>query len=138
MRIVCIGGGPASLYFAILMKKAFPPVDIEIYERNRADDTFGWGVVFSEETLGHFRDADAELYDAITDAFARWDDIDTWYRDTLRQEHGARILRTRPQDDARDPPRALPEARRRPPLRDGRRLTSRPSTARTCSSVPTA
>ena len=82
MRIECIGGGPASLYFSILMKKAHPDAAIAVHERNQPDDTFGWGVVFSEETLGHFRDADAESYDRIRDAFAYWDDIETWYDDT--------------------------------------------------------
>ena len=82
MRIECIGGGPASLYFSILMKKAFPDTGITVHERNQADDTFGWGVVFSEETLGHFRDADAESYDRIVSQFAYWDDIETFYGDT--------------------------------------------------------
>ena len=67
MRIVAIGGGPAGLYFGILMKKAFPEVEIEILERNRPDDTFGFGVVFSDETLSFFDDADA---DSASDADA--------------------------------------------------------------------
>ena len=54
MKIACIGGGPASLYFALLLKQRLPEVEIDIYEQNRADDTFGWGVVFSDETLGNF------------------------------------------------------------------------------------
>ena len=83
MRIQGIGAGPASLYFSILMKKAFPEAEITLHERNREDDTFGWGVVFSEETLGHFRDADAATYEAITRRFAYWTDIDTWWRDAL-------------------------------------------------------
>ncbi len=70
MRVVCIGAGPASLYTAILLKKAFPETDITLYEQNRADDTFGWGVVFSDETLGHFEEADAETIHAITSHFA--------------------------------------------------------------------
>ena len=82
MRIECIGGGPASLYFSILMKQAVPSAEITVYERNEADDTFGWGVVFSEETLSHFRDADAESYDRIVSNFAYWDDIETFYGDT--------------------------------------------------------
>ncbi|RMG20444.1 MAG: bifunctional salicylyl-CoA 5-hydroxylase/oxidoreductase [Deltaproteobacteria bacterium] len=80
MRIGCIGGGPAGLYFSILMKKAFPQASIRVVERNRPDDTFGWGVVFSAETLGNLREADEESYAAITNAFAYWDDIETWYR----------------------------------------------------------
>jgi anthraniloyl-CoA monooxygenase len=75
MRIVSIGGGPAGLYSAILFKQAFPDARVRVLERNRADDTFGWGVVFSEETLSHFGDADRESYDAIRSAFTYWDDI---------------------------------------------------------------
>ncbi|MBV8852070.1 MAG: NAD(P)-binding protein, partial [Sinobacteraceae bacterium] len=64
-RIVCVGGGPAGLYSAILMRKALPRAQVEVYERNRPDDTFGWGVVFSDETLGNFRSADPESHAAI-------------------------------------------------------------------------
>jgi len=78
MNIVCVGGGPAGLYFAILMKKAFPDARISVRERNRSDDTFGWGVVFSKETLGHFDEADPESYEEICRKFAYWDDIDTF------------------------------------------------------------
>ena len=70
MRIVCIGGGPGGLYFGLLMKKAHPRADISVFERNRADDTFGWGVVFSDETLGHFEDSDPQSYRAITEGFS--------------------------------------------------------------------
>ena len=62
MRMVCIGGGPAGLYFSILMKKADPRHDILVVERNRSDDTFGWGVVFSDATLSHFQQADSETH----------------------------------------------------------------------------
>src|SRR5882672_10859696 len=75
-RIVCLGGGPAGLYAAILLRKALPSARIEVYERNRPDDAFGWGVVFSDQTLGNFRAADAPSYDEIVRNFARWDDID--------------------------------------------------------------
>jgi anthraniloyl-CoA monooxygenase len=64
------------------MKKAHPRADISVFERNRRDDTFGWGVVFSDETLGHFEDEDPETYRAITESFACWDDIETHYRGT--------------------------------------------------------
>ncbi len=80
MRIACIGGGPAALYFALLMKKARSDVDVTVFERNRADDTFGWGVVFSEETLGNIQAADPISYAAIADRFVTWDDIDTYFR----------------------------------------------------------
>ncbi len=82
MHIVCIGGGPAGLYFSLLMKKAFPHVTIDVYEKNRPDDTFGWGVVFSKETLGNLADADAESYQAIEERFSYWDDIETHVGDT--------------------------------------------------------
>ena len=62
MKIEVIGGGPAGLYFSLLMKKADPSHQIKIYEQNQADDTFGFGVVFSAETLGHFRDYDPVSY----------------------------------------------------------------------------
>jgi len=75
MRIKVIGGGPAGLYFSILVKKSFPQADIHVIERNKADDTFGFGVVFSDQTLDNFEKADRESYEAITKAFAYWDDI---------------------------------------------------------------
>jgi anthraniloyl-CoA monooxygenase len=79
LKIACVGGGPAGLYFAILMKKADPGHDITVYERNRPLDTFGWGVVFSEETLANLRGGDAESQDAIIANFAHWDDIDVHF-----------------------------------------------------------
>jgi anthraniloyl-CoA monooxygenase len=80
MDIVAIGGGPAGLFFSILMKRRDPAHRIRVIERNRSDDTFGWGVVFSDETLGNIAEADPETYDEITRAFAHWDDIDIHYR----------------------------------------------------------
>jgi anthraniloyl-CoA monooxygenase len=80
VRIVSIGGGPAGLYLAILMKKADPDHDVLVVERNRADDTFGFGVVFSDATLENFAEADPESHTEITRAFAHWDDIDIHYR----------------------------------------------------------
>ncbi len=80
MQIVSIGGGPAGLFFAILMKKADPARDILVVERNKPDDTFGFGVVFSDATLEGFGDADPETTDEITRHFAHWDDIDIHYR----------------------------------------------------------
>ncbi|MCQ4158430.1 bifunctional salicylyl-CoA 5-hydroxylase/oxidoreductase [Roseomonas sp. GC11] len=76
MRIAVIGGGPAGLYFAILMKRDRPEAQVTIVERNQADDTFGFGVVFSDQTLDTFAAADAPSYRAITEAFAYWDDIE--------------------------------------------------------------
>ena len=76
MRIAVIGGGPSGLYFALLAKKTWPVHEVTVYERNRPDDTFGFGVVFSDETLDHFLARDPESYDAITEQFAYWDEID--------------------------------------------------------------
>ncbi|MCR0982093.1 bifunctional salicylyl-CoA 5-hydroxylase/oxidoreductase [Roseomonas populi] len=76
MRIAIIGGGPAGLYFAILMKRDRPDARVTVVERNRADDTFGFGVVFSDQTLDTFEKADRPSYEAIRDAFAYWDDIE--------------------------------------------------------------
>ncbi|HEY5559928.1 MAG TPA: bifunctional salicylyl-CoA 5-hydroxylase/oxidoreductase [Steroidobacteraceae bacterium] len=81
-RIVCLGGGPAGLYAAILFRKALPRARVEVYERNRPDDTFGWGVVFSDRTMEGFRAADAPSHAAITGDFHHWDDIDVHYRGT--------------------------------------------------------
>ena len=75
MKIAVVGGGPGGLYFALLTKKARPDWHIDVYEQNRADDTFGFGVVFSEETLEEFLSRDADSYAAITETFAYWDDI---------------------------------------------------------------
>jgi anthraniloyl-CoA monooxygenase len=77
MRILSIGGGPAGLYFSLLMKKAKPDADITVVERNRADDTFGWGVVFSDETLGHFERCDPESMARIRQSFRYWGEIET-------------------------------------------------------------
>ena len=80
MKISVIGGGPAGLYFSLLLKKADPSHQISVYERNAPDDTFGWGVVFSDQTLENFRQADAPTYEAITGNFAHWDDIDVHFK----------------------------------------------------------
>jgi anthraniloyl-CoA monooxygenase len=88
VRIAVLGGGPAGLYFSLLMKKADPSHEIQVIERNPPDATFGWGVVFSEETLGGFRDADFETYTEITDTFARWGAIDIRYRGQTVRSRG--------------------------------------------------
>jgi len=88
MRINIIGGGPAGLYFAILMKKADPKHQVTIYERNGPDDTFGWGVVFSGKTLANLRAADEESHAAITNQFEAWDNVDIVHRDDKISIHG--------------------------------------------------
>jgi len=80
MRIAVVGGGPAGLYFGLLMKKSDPRHQVSVFERNPPDATYGWGVVFSEETLGALRDADRVSYDRITDSFATWGAIDVRFR----------------------------------------------------------
>ena len=80
MKVTVLGGGPAGLYFSLLLKRDFPAVEVSVLERNRADDTFGWGVVFSEETLGNLREADPASFERIEASFVRWDDIETHYR----------------------------------------------------------
>ncbi len=75
MKITVIGGGPGGLYFSILTKKARPDWEIEVYEQNKPDDTFGFGVVFSDETLSEFLSRDMKTYERIRDDFAYWDDI---------------------------------------------------------------
>lgn len=88
MKINIIGGGPAGLYFAILMKKADASHQIKVYERNGPDDTFGWGVVFSGRTLANLRAADQESHTAITKEFEAWDNVDVVHRDQKISIHG--------------------------------------------------
>ena len=80
MRVLCIGGGPAGLYLALLLKKADPAHVVRVVERNRPYDTFGWGVVFSDQTLDNLSAADPETATAIAGAFNHWDDIDVHFK----------------------------------------------------------
>jgi anthraniloyl-CoA monooxygenase len=88
MQIAVVGGGPAGVYFSILAKKAWPGTDITVYERNRPDDTFGFGVVFSDETLDTFKKYDLPSYQAITENFAYWDDIEIHFKGTVHRIGG--------------------------------------------------
>ena len=113
MKVQVVGGGPAGLYLAILLRKADPAIEVQVLERNAPDATFGWGVVFSEETLGALRDADHETYVAITDTFARWDRVDIRYRDRILQLARTLVLGDRAQAAPRDPPATQLRPRRR-------------------------
>jgi anthraniloyl-CoA monooxygenase len=88
VRYAVLGGGPSGLYFALLAKKANPGDEVVVVERNPPDATFGWGVVFSEETLGALRDADYETYTEIGESFARWNAIDIFYQETKIRSRG--------------------------------------------------
>jgi anthraniloyl-CoA monooxygenase len=88
MKIAIIGGGPAGLYAAILLKKQRPNAAIAVYERNRADDTFGFGVVFSDATLDNFETYDPPSYRRITQEFAYWDDIAVHFRSSVHRVGG--------------------------------------------------
>jgi len=91
VRVHVLGGGPGGLYLSLLLKKARPDVEVTVFERNAADSTFGWGVVFSAATLGHFGEADRPSYDAIREDFVYWDAIDThFWRDGIH-----RVIRSR-------------------------------------------
>jgi anthraniloyl-CoA monooxygenase len=83
VRIAVIGGGPGGLYFSALSKQLGPHHEITVWERNAADDTFGFGVVFSDETLGGIEHADAEIHLRMEQEFARWDDIDVHFRERV-------------------------------------------------------
>src|SRR5580700_7986579 len=88
MKIAIIGGGPAGLYAAILLRKQRPQAEITVYERNRADDTFVFGVVFSDATLDNFEKYDSPSYRRITQEFAYWDDIAVHFRGTVHRVGG--------------------------------------------------
>jgi anthraniloyl-CoA monooxygenase len=88
MKIAVVGGGPGGLYFAILMMQADPSHRVVVWERNRPDDTFGFGVVFSDATIAEVEAADRQTYRTITDHFFHWDDIDVHYRGELLSTTG--------------------------------------------------
>lgn len=88
MRVACLGGGPAGLYFAISMKLRDPSHDIVVIERNRDGDTFGWGVVFSDQTLGNLRTNDPASAETIANSFAHWDDIEVVVGERVERSGG--------------------------------------------------
>ena len=80
MRILCLGGGPAGLYFALLTKLQNPAHQVTVIERNRPFDTFGWGVVLSDQTLANLQAADAPSARLIGNAFNHWDDVEVFFK----------------------------------------------------------
>lgn len=88
MRAVCLGGGPAGLYFAISLKRRAPSHHVTVIERNRPHDTFGWGVVLSDETLSNLEKNDPESARLIRESFVYWDDIAVHYRDKVVRSGG--------------------------------------------------
>src|ERR1700739_901107 len=88
MKIAIIGGGPAGLYAGILLAEQRAGAEITVYERNRADDTFGFGVVFSDATLDNFEKYDPSSYRRITKKFAYWEDIAVHFRGTVQRVGG--------------------------------------------------
>src|SRR5512146_346975 len=88
MRAAVLGGGPGGLYFAISLKLRDPAHDVMVIERNRPGDTFGWGVVFSDETLDNLHANDPESGESIRDSFAYWNDIAVHYRGAVVRSTG--------------------------------------------------
>ena len=88
MNIVCIGGGPAGLYFALLMKQANPAHRVRVVERNKPYDTFGWGVVFSDQTMDNMRRCDPVSAAQVQQAFNHWDDIELHFKGRVIRSGG--------------------------------------------------
>ena len=88
MKIAIIGGGPGGLYFAALMKQLDPTHEITVWERNAASDTFGFGVVFCDETLGGIGNADTVIAEYMSERFARWTDIDIHFKGEMHTVGG--------------------------------------------------
>ncbi len=91
VNVAIVGAGPAGLYLAILLKRDDPSHQVTVYERNRVEDTFGFGVVFSDETLENVGEADPETNQAMAAAAARWEDIEIHYRGTVLRSTGHRF-----------------------------------------------
>ena len=107
MKIVCIGGGPAGLYFGLLMKQLDPHHDITVVERNKPYDTFGWGVVFSDATMDNMRQWDPPTAAEIQQAFNHWDDIELKFKGRSDAQRRPRLRRHRAQEAAQHPAGAL-------------------------------
>ena len=116
MRIAIAGGGPGGLYLSILLKRLDPSHEVVVYERNAPDDTFGFGVVFSDETLVAFEAADPESYEEITRQFVRWSEIDVHYQGEVITSGGHGFSALGAQGAAQHPPAPRGRARRRAAL----------------------
>src|SRR3954468_18123564 len=131
MRTAIVGGGPSGLYLSILLKKLDLSHEVTVYERNAPDDTFGFGVVFSDETLTSFEAADRETYDEVTRRFARWAEIDVHYRGEVLTSGGHGFSALARVDLLGGPPRRAPArapgAPARPPPAPPRRPRRRPA-----------
>ncbi len=125
LDIVCVGGGPGGLYFALLMKKADPRHRIRVIERNRPEDTFGFGVVFSDATMVGIAEADADAYEDIAKQLVHWDDIDVHYRGERDPIDRPRLQRDQPSHAAAHVAGAGDHRGDRSPLRVGGHVTER-------------
>ncbi len=146
MKIAIVGGGPGGLYFAALMKQLDPTHEVTVWERNAPDDTFGFGVVFSDETLGGIENADTVVAEYMAERFARWTDIDIHFDGPAAHRRRPGLRRDEPQGAARAAAAPVRRTRRRPctssTLAPGRRGTQRGTTTwcspRTASTPPSA
>jgi len=91
VRITIVGGGPAGLYFGLLMKKQDPGHQVVIVERDAPGETYGWGIVFSDRTLSFLHESDAPSYESVTRRFALWDNVDVVHRSEKVSVHGNRF-----------------------------------------------
>ena len=134
MKIAIVGGGPGGLYFAALMKQLDPAHEVTVWERNAARDTFGFGVVFSDETLGGIGNADTVIAEYMCRRFARWTDIDIHFKGETAHRRRPGLRRHEPQGAARAAAAPLRRTRRRPALHHpgARRRGTQPRTTTWC------